>query len=173
MGRVFGGQQPISGSSIQLFAPGTTGYGSASIPLLNTPVTSDANGNFSLTGTYTCPSSSTPVYMYVQGGNPGLAAGTNNTSIALMGLLGFCGDLTPSTYLVVNEMTTVAAVWTLAPFMLDATHIGTSPTNVQGLINAIQDLGQPGFHQQWAGARQLSGDRYDSCGAGYIRWRIF
>ena len=140
-GRVFGGQQPISGSNIQLFAPGTTGYASASIPLLNRPVVSDANGNFSLTGAFSCPSSSTPVYIYVQGGNPGLGPGINNTSIALLGLLGFCGDLTPSTFLVVNEMTTVAAVWALAPFMVDATHIGTSPTNVQGLLNAIQTSG--------------------------------
>ena len=140
-GRVMGGQQPITGSSVQLFAPGTTGYASASIPLLNRPVTSDANGNFSLTGTFTCPSSSTPVYIYVQGGNPGLAPGVNNSSIALMGLLGYCGDLTPSSYLVVNEMTTVAAVWAMAPFMVDATHIGTSSTNVQGLLNAVQTAG--------------------------------
>ena len=113
----------------------------ASIPLLNRPVTSDANGNFSLTGTFTCPSSSTPVYIYVQGGNPGLTPAVNNSSIALMGLLGYCGDLTPSSYLVVNEMTTVAAVWALAPFMVDATHIGTSSTNVQGLLNAVQTAG--------------------------------
>ena len=100
---------------------------------------------FSITGDYTCPSGSTPVYMYITGGNPGLTAGTNNTSIALMGLLGYCGDLTPSTLLVINEMTTVAAVYALAPFMVDATHIGTSPTNVQGLLNAVENLGQPGF----------------------------
>ncbi len=137
-GHVYGGEQPISGSNIQLFSPGTTGYGSASIPLLNRPVTSDANGNFSLTGTYTCPSSSTPVYVYITGGNPGLAPGTNNAAISLMASVGFCGDLTSSTFLVVNEMTTVAAVWSLAPFMVDGTHIGTSPTNVQGLINAVE-----------------------------------
>ena len=140
-GQIYGGQQPIAGSNIQLYATGTTGYGSSSIPLLNKTVTSDANGNFNITGDYTCPSSSTPVYMYITGGNPGLTAGTNNTSIALMGLLGFCGDLTPSTYLVINEMTTVAAVYALAPFMLDATHIGTSSTNVQGLLNAVETSG--------------------------------
>ena len=140
-GKLFGGEQPISGSSIQMYAPGSTGYGTASIPLLNKPVVSDANGGFTLTGAFTCPSSTTPVYMYIQGGNPGLAPGTNNTSIALMGLLGNCGDLTPTTFLTINEQTTVAAVWALAPFMVDATHIGTSPTNVQGLLNAFQTGG--------------------------------
>jgi hypothetical protein len=77
------------------------------------------------------------VYMLVTGGNPGMAAGTNNTALSLMGLLGQCGTLTPSTFIVINERTTVAAVWALAPFMVDATHIGTSPTNVSGLLNAF------------------------------------
>ena len=140
-GKIFGGEQPISGSNIQLFTPGSTGYGTASISLLNKQVTSDANGGFSLTGAFTCPSSTTPVYMYIQGGNPGLGPGMNNPAIALMGLLGNCGDLTPTTFLTINEQTTVAAVWALAPFMVDATHIGTSPTNVQGLLNAFQTAG--------------------------------
>ncbi len=75
--------------------------------------------------------------MVVTGGNPGLAPGTNNPSLALMGLLGQCGTLGPHTFIIINELTTVAAVWALTPFMVDATHIGTSPTNVQGLLNAF------------------------------------
>jgi hypothetical protein len=136
-GTVHGGMQPVSGATIQLLAPGTNGYGTASSSLLTHPVTSDANGNFTITGDYTCPSASTPVYMVVTGGNPGLAPGTNNTALSLMGLLGQCGSLTPSTFIVINERTTVAAVWALTPFMVDATHIGTSPTNVQGLLNSF------------------------------------
>ncbi len=93
--------------------------------------------NFVLTGEFTCPSSDTQVYMVVSGGNPGLAPGTNNPAIGLMALLGPCGGLQPTSFIVVNELTTVAAVWTMAPFMLDAAHIGTSPTNVQGLLNAV------------------------------------
>ena len=46
--RISGGIQPISNGSIQLYTPGTNGYGSASTPLLNQPVTTDANGSFSL-----------------------------------------------------------------------------------------------------------------------------
>jgi len=136
-GHVHGGLQPVANASIQLYAPGTTGYGAAAFSLLTQPVSSDQNGNFTITGLYTCPSASTPVYMVVKGGNPGLAAGTNNAALSLMGLLGQCGTLGPNSYIVINELTTVAAVWALTPFMVDATHIGTSSTNVQGLLNAF------------------------------------
>ena len=136
-GVAHGGLQPVANATIQLFAPGTNGYGTASNSLLNNPVTTDAGGRFSITGDYTCPSASTPVYLVVTGGNPGLAAGTNNTALTLMGLLGQCGTLSPSTFVVINELTTVSAVWALTPFMVDATHIGTTPTNVQGLLNSF------------------------------------
>ncbi len=136
-GRIVGGVQPISNSSIQLYTPGTNGYGSASTSLLNQPVSTDSNGFFSLAGTFTCPSASSPVYLVVTGGNPGLAPGTNNSAITLMGLLGECGDLTSSSFFSLGERTTVAAVWALAPFMVDYAHIGTSHGNVQGLLNAF------------------------------------
>jgi hypothetical protein len=136
-GHIHGGLQPVANATIQLFAPGTTGYGTSAQALLNRSVVSDQNGNFTITGAYTCPSAATPIYMVVTGGNPGLAAGTNNHALALMGLLGQCGTLGPSSYIVINEVSTVAAVWALTPFMVDATHIGTSPTNVQGLLNAF------------------------------------
>ncbi len=97
-GHIFGGSQPVSNASIQLYTPGTNGYGSASTPLLNQPVTTDANGFFSITGDYSCPSATSPVYLVATGGNPGLAPGTNNSAIALMGLLGQCGTLTPTSF---------------------------------------------------------------------------
>ncbi len=136
-GHIHGGLQPVANATIRLFAPGTAGYGTAALSLLNTPVITDANGNFTITGDYTCPSQSTPVYVVATGGNPGLAAGTYNTALSLMGVVGQCGSLGPHSFILINERTTVAAVWALTPFMVDATHIGTSPTNVQGLLNAF------------------------------------
>ena len=136
-GQIMGGGQPIANATLQLYSPSTNGYGAASTALFNRSVTSDANGRFNFTGAYTCPSASTPVYLTIAGGNPGMAAGTNNSALALMGLLGYCGDLTPSSFFVINELTTVAAVWSLSPFMLDYAHIGTSAANVQGLVNAF------------------------------------
>jgi hypothetical protein len=141
-GRAFGGQQPVAGANIQLYTPGTNGYGTASNALLTRIVTSDSNGNFQIgAADFTCPSSGTPIYMLISGGNPGLAAGTNNTAIQMMGLLGPCASIGSKGFVVVNELTTVAAVWSLSPFMVDATHIGTSPTNVSGLLNAF-DISQ-------------------------------
>lgn len=136
-GTVFGGQQPVVGATVQMYAAGTNGYGSAAIPLLNRSVVTQTNGSFSLSGTFTCPSSGTPVYLLVTGGNPGLAPGMNNNALALMALLGPCGNLGPGVFINVNELTTVAGVWTMAPFMLDGSHIGTSATNAQGLVNAF------------------------------------
>ena len=136
-GVIMGGGQPVSGANIQLYTPSTSGYGATAASLFTRTVTSDANGRFNFTGAYTCPSASAPVYLVITGGNPGLPAGTNNSALALMGLLGACGDMTPSSMFVINELTTVAAVWSLTPFMVDYAHIGTSPANAQGLANAF------------------------------------
>jgi NHL repeat len=138
-GIVHAGQQPVSGSTIQLYAAGTSGYGSAATALLASSVTSDANGNFSITGNYTCPSASTPVYLVATGGNPGLADGTNNAALALMAALGACGKLSSSTFVNIDEVTTVASVWSLTQFLSvgAGAKLGTSSTNVQGLANAF------------------------------------
>ena len=87
-GNMHGGQQPISGASVQLYAAGTNGYGSSATALLSAPVITDANGAFSITGNYTCPSSTSQLYIVATGGNPGLTPGTNNAAIALMAALG-------------------------------------------------------------------------------------
>ena len=136
-GSIHGGQQPVSGSVIQLYAAGNTGYGSAATPLLTTSVQSLQDGSFSITNDYVCPTASTPVYITATGGNPGLSAGTNNSALALMAALGPCGNLTASTFISVNEVTTVAAVWSLAPFMSSYASVGSSPSNTTGLANAF------------------------------------
>ena len=137
-GSVHGGQQPVSGASIQLYAAGTGGYGSAASPLLSTAVSSDANGNFSISHLYSCPPNS-QVYLVASGGNPGLASGTNNAALALMVALGPCGNLTPSTFVNIDEVTTVASVYSLAQFMSSGggTKLGTSSGNALGLANAF------------------------------------
>ena len=137
-GMVHGGQQGVSGSTIQLYAAGA-GYGSAATPLLTKTVTSNAAGSFTITGDYSCPTATTQVYIVATGGNPGLALGTNNTALAMMAALGPCGTLTSSTFIFIDEVTTVASVWALAPFMSTGggTKLGTTSTNAQGLANAF------------------------------------
>lgn len=134
-GTVRGGQVPVAAASLQLYAVGTTGDGSPATPLLAQPITSDAAGSFSLTGAYTCPSSSSLVYVTASGGNPGLVSGTNNTASVLIAALGPCGSL-PTSF-IVNEVTTVAAIWPLASFMSSPSAIGSSAADAGNLSAAF------------------------------------
>src|SRR5579859_6523343 len=47
-GNIHGGQQPVAGATLQLYAAQATGYGAASVAF-GTPVVSDNGGNFNLT----------------------------------------------------------------------------------------------------------------------------
>src|ERR1700761_8765851 len=76
-GKVHGGQQAVVGAQIQLYVAGNAGNGSAASPLLNAAVSTDSNGEFSITGDYTCPSSTSQVYIVATQGNPGLGSGGN------------------------------------------------------------------------------------------------
>jgi len=119
-------QEPISGATIQLYQVGTAGDGSSATPL-GSSTTTGPTGGFTLTGDYSCPESDPLVYLLATGGNPGLASGTNNTAIALIAALGSCSSLTPTTAINLNEVTTVAAVAALAPYMTSPS-CTTAPT---------------------------------------------
>ena len=135
-GLVHGGQQPVAGAAIQLYAANSAGgYGSNSSPLLTSPVSTSSSGTFSLAGLFTCPSAGSLVYLVATGGNPGL--GSNNPNLALTAALGPCGNINSSTFIQVNELTTIASVYALAPFMSSFSAVGTSSANVQGLANAF------------------------------------
>jgi trimeric autotransporter adhesin len=136
-GLVHGGQQPVTGATIQLYAVGTTGDGSASKPLLSPAPVSDATGGFNITGTFTCPSPSSLVYIVATGGNPGLAPGANNAALSMMAALGPCGNLLSSTFIFIDELTTVAAVYSLAPYMSSPSAIGAGPGDAAGLAVAF------------------------------------
>jgi hypothetical protein len=164
-GSVMGGRQPIVGSHVYLFAANTTGYGgagiatsssNASLSLLTSGtgrtldasggatngdyyVTTDASGNFSISGDYTCAQNQ-QVYLYALGGNPG--SGTNSAA-GLMAVLGNCpaaqnfASATP--FVVMNEVSTVAAAYAMAGFATDATHVSSSGTALAltGITNAF------------------------------------
>ncbi len=142
-GRVHGGQQPITGATVYLYAVANTGYGIASTSLLKTPgsVTTDSNGNFSITGDYNCPTGA-QVYIYAVGGNPGLAGGTNNTAAGLLAGLGPCSALSSSTSIFVNEVSTIATAYALAGYATDATHISSSSSTLAatGVANAFSSI---------------------------------
>ena len=134
-GKVHGGQQPLVGASVYLYAVNGTGYAgpgiaastsNAAVSLLNhftgNPpdsnghyyVTTASDGSFSITGDYSCLSATPYVYLLAVGGNPGLGLGTNS-AITLAATLGDCTAVGfTSTYAVVNELSTVATVYSLA-----------------------------------------------------------
>jgi streptogramin lyase len=120
-GKVYGGQQPISGTKVYLFAAGTNGYASAPTSLLTTSggyVTTNSSGDFNITGDWSCAAApGDQVYVLAIGGNPGNSGGQTNSNIALMSALGPCENLTSSSVIWINEVTTAASAYSLAPFM--------------------------------------------------------
>jgi hypothetical protein len=149
-----GGQQPLAGTTIKLYAVGALGNGSTALDILGTgvngpatSVSSGSDGSFTITGDYSCPvtAPSTPVYLTATGGNPGLMSGTDNTAIALVAALGPCDTLkanAATTYIIINEATTAAAAWALAPFATSLTGIGATPNNLPGITQAFNIANQ-------------------------------
>ena len=133
-GKVHGGQQPVGGVSIQLYAVGTAGPGSASTALLPSPSLSAGDGSFGFAG-FTCPTPGTLVYLAGTGGSP--IPGIVNPNLSLMVALGPCGDITTQTYVSLNEITSVAAVDALAPYMSATNAIGSSPAQASALADAF------------------------------------
>jgi hypothetical protein len=149
-----GGEQPIKGMHVYLFAAGAGGYGGASVSLLNATATGNsdgvgayvptgADGSFSISGDYTCTAGQ-QVYLYGLGGNPGAGA---NAAAGLMAVLGNCpgtagstgNTFSSSTYVVINEVSTVAAAYAMSGFATDAVHVSSSGTTLAqaGIANAF------------------------------------
>jgi streptogramin lyase len=150
-GVLHGGQFPISGAHIYLMAANATTLKGASSSLLTagsgtdsvgTYVLTQSDGTFSLSGDYKC-TSGTQVYALAMGGNPGLDPATYNTAATMIALLGTCpsGDTFAGVipFIVINEVSTVAAAYSVAAFAADYEHIGAPNTaaGATGLKNAF------------------------------------
>ena len=142
------GLLPLVGADVYVFVAGTNGYGSASASLLDTTaagVSTDSSGNgfvvtdsrgiFSGAVTLLCPSATSQIYLLAIGGH---ATGTtSNAAVKLISALGSCQNLVANTPILINEVSTAAAITTLRPFLVDPQHIGSSSTNTNGLLNAF------------------------------------
>jgi hypothetical protein len=129
-GYVMGGVNPVSNSSVAMWAAGTSGYGTGATQLAT--ATSAADGSFTIA--LTCPSASAEIYLIAQGGNAG---GGSNSSLMMMEALGPCGSIiTPG---IINEVTTAGAVYALAQFLSTTSSgmVGAPSTNATGLANAF------------------------------------
>ncbi|MGH7779241.1 MAG: NHL repeat-containing protein [Candidatus Binataceae bacterium] len=136
-GFIFGGSptggSPISGSEVTLYQAGATGYGAGAVQLMQ--VTSSSDGGFDFPSV-TCQTTgdSQQIYLAAAGGTVKGQSGANS-AIALSAGVGSCANYAHS--VVVNEVTTVATVWTLDQFMdPSGQNIGTASTNPSGLSNA-------------------------------------
>ena len=124
-GSVFGGQQPVTGSTVSVYAVGTSGYGAGATLLAST--TTDSSGDFNFpTGTYSCPSAATPIYITAKGGNAGY---TTNNNIMLAAGIGSCAAAA-SLQLNLNEVSTVATAFALSHFFTPA--LGANSTDAFG-----------------------------------------
>jgi Chitobiase/beta-hexosaminidase C-terminal domain len=129
-GSVHGGQQAVAGATIQLYSVGTTGDASAATAL-GSSTTTASDGSFSLTGKYNCTNATngvnTLVYILSTGGNPG--SGTN-PNLIMMAALGQCSSLTSSTFIFIDEVTTIGSIAALYnPYMTSATNLGSGSSD--------------------------------------------
>lgn len=124
-GRMMGGNQPVVGATVSIYAVGSTAYGTASTTALASTQT-DGNGFWGFApNAYMCPASNTPMYIVAAGGNPG--AGTNVNGYFLS-LVPQCSSGMNS-YFWMNEVTTAAAVLAAGQFM--GTGLGQSNATPQ------------------------------------------
>jgi hypothetical protein len=145
-GQVLSGQQGVTGATVQIYAVGSGGNGSAATPMLTQTVTTDGTGMFSIAGDYTCGKSGTgttiggsnQVYVVATGGAVG-GNTNNNSALVMMTALGTCSNLSGASNIDIDEVTTAAAAWALAPFTTSVTNIGASSTNSLGIENAFLD----------------------------------
>jgi hypothetical protein len=106
-GRVQAGGGPVAQSAVTLWAA------SANAPARLAQATTGADGRFVVSSDET-PGGDTSLYLVATGGEPSVGkARSNNPGIAFLAVLG----ATPPATVVVNEMTTIASVWTNAQFL--------------------------------------------------------
>ena len=157
-GRVHGGEQPLVGAAIQLYAAGTPasggGYGHGSTPLITgTLPVSDVNGNFSITGDYAPPGAPSHFYIVAVGGSPG-KGNPVNPKIALMSTLGGCtaaSALDASEFIDIDEVTTASSALALQGLMaapaagnVGAPAIGAPAAGYNGLQNGLETVNNLG-----------------------------
>ena len=136
-GKALVGQQPLIGASVELYAAGTSGNGAKGVGLLSNVLITDSTGTFSVPAGYDCPSADSQIYLVARGGQPGSAVSADNDSIALLTALGACNEAASASPVVINEVTTAAAVYALAQFLSAGGNLGASSTNTVGLKNAV------------------------------------
>ena len=136
-GRVLGAGEPIANSTVTLFEAG------AVAPKQLAQAKSGTDGRFTLVAPAAAANDKT-LYLVARGGTPAASkAGGNNPAIALLAVLGTSAPAKVT----VNEMTTVASVWTHNQF-IDGTAINGQPLQLRiaaGNVPSFVDLATGGW----------------------------
>ncbi|MGH7850535.1 MAG: hypothetical protein ACREOP_09580, partial [Thermodesulfobacteriota bacterium] len=136
-GRVIAGNEPVSGSSVTLYAAGTI------IAETLGGDTTDGEGNFSIR--FRRPAESGVIYAVARGGTP-RGNTSPNDAITFLTVIGEV-DGRPDT-VTLNELTTVASVWTNAQFLRGSAIVGNgtgiynAASNVENIVDI--ETGRPG-----------------------------
>lgn len=131
--KVMAGGVPVQSANVTLYAAGGGGNGSTPTSLFASTVPTDATGVMTIPAGYTCPFNLSTLYVVTRGYLTGGPTSPVNTNIVLMTTLGTCNSLSGNPTFVVNEATTVASAYALAPFLSAGGNVGASATNFSGL----------------------------------------
>lgn len=159
-GHLLGGNQPVVGANVMLYAAGTSGYGSASTLYAQTTSQNDAYGSFAFQksdtsgiidssgSAWSCPSSGDPqMYLVATGGNSqgnyGTSGASTNSAIGMIAALGACSTITNSTFVNMNEVTSAATMAALQQYFNPNTLSLGAPSATQaqtGFANAVTTI---------------------------------
>lgn len=156
-GHAMSGANPVASSSVTVWAPGTTGYGSGATEFPGTASSTASDGSF-YSNIFDCPSDDTQIYVVAQGGNAG---GGTNSSLTMMTAVGACDTIgfSINSY-VVNEVTTAGSAYALTQFLSatvpgsvgapadDATELAEAFDILAGLVDPKSGTAQSGAAQE-------------------------
>ncbi len=136
-GSVTAGQTPVANAKVNLFAAGDNS-GSSDTTLIGT-TTANSEGQFQLSRVY-CANPNAQVYAVSTGGVPG-GCSTENSALSFMAALGTCADLSNSSSVTINEVTTAAAAVALSPFITNSNppEVAAPAASANALSNAFAE----------------------------------
>jgi hypothetical protein len=152
-GIVHGGNQPIFGATVSLYAAGTSGYGSTGVLYAQTASNYDYDGSFSfiqttgtsptgppstISNTYACPTGSTTnpdpqMYIIASGGETQGAGNGANTAAVFAVAIGKCSTAS-SVYVDMNEVTSTATMAALQQYFNPSTESFGYPSTTQAVL---------------------------------------
>ena len=165
-GTVHGGNQPVQFATVQLFGVGQNGNGSPATLLATASTDNSGTFGFNKTttagsypntnNTYTCPSGADQLlYIKSTGGNTQGDGNLNtrNSAAVFLAPVGYCSQVSNSTFINISEVTTAAMVVSAAPYINPQTEdigadgiavayvaINNNFNNVKTLVNQATGL---------------------------------